>query len=753
VASVAISGDASLASTGSLTISTGAVTSAKILDGTIATSDIAASAITSVTIADSNITNSKLDKSNIPLSGFGAASANVALGDNQITGVATPTTSDAAATKGYVDSQNATDNTLNQGSVIVGDASNEKAALDAKTSGAILVGDGTTVASVAISGDASLASTGSLTISTGAVTSAKILDGTIATSDIAASAITSVTIADSNITNSKLDKSNIPLSGFGAASANVALGDNQITGVATPTTSDAAATKGYVDQATGVNNTLNQGSVIVGDASNEKAALDAKTSGAILVGDGTTVASVAISGDASLASTGSLTINNSAITNSKLDKSNIPLSGFGAASANVALGDNQITGVATPTTSDAAATKGYVDQATGVNNTLNQGNIIVGDASNEKAALDAKTSGAILVGDGTTVASVAISGDASLASTGSLTINNSAITNSKLDKSNIPLSGFGAASANVALGDNQITGVATPTTADAAATKGYVDQATGVNNTLNQGSVIVGDASNEKAALDAKTSGAILVGDGTTVASVAISGDASLASTGSLTISTGAVTSAKILDGTIATSDIAASAITSVTIADSNITNSKLDKSNIPLSGFGAASANVALGDNQITGVATPTTSDAAATKGYVDSQNATDNTLNQGSVIVGDASNEKAALDAKTSGAILVGDGTTVASVAISGDASLASTGSLTISTGAVTSAKILDGTIATSDIAASAITSVTIADSNITNSKLDKSNIPLSGFGAASANVALGDNQITGVGDSYNF
>jgi hypothetical protein len=224
------------------------VSTTTILDGTIATSDIAASAITSVTIADSNITNSKLDKSNIPLSGFGAASANVALGDNQITGVATPTTADAAATKGYVDQATGVNNTLNQGSVIVGDASNEKAALDAKTSGAILVGDGTTVASVAISGDASLASTGSLTISTGAVTSAKILDGTIATSDIAASAITSVTIADSNITNSKLDKSNIPLSGFGAASANVALGDNQITGVATPTTSDAAATKGYVDK-------------------------------------------------------------------------------------------------------------------------------------------------------------------------------------------------------------------------------------------------------------------------------------------------------------------------------------------------------------------------------------------------------------------------------------------------------------------------------------------------------------------------
>ena len=63
------------------------------------------------------------------------------------------------------------DTALATGSVLVGTAGNA-AALDAKTSGQILVGSGTTVASVAVSGDATLASSGALSLA------AQILDGT-----------------------------------------------------------------------------------------------------------------------------------------------------------------------------------------------------------------------------------------------------------------------------------------------------------------------------------------------------------------------------------------------------------------------------------------------------------------------------------------------------------------------------------------------------------------------------------------------
>ena len=55
------------------------------------------------------------------------------------------------------------------------------------------------------------------------------------------------------------------------------------------------------------------------------------------------------------------------------------------------------------------------------------------------------------------------------------------------------------------------------------------------------GSILVSDGANSLTALDAKTSGRILVGNGTTLVSVAVSGDATLAASGALTIADGAV--------------------------------------------------------------------------------------------------------------------------------------------------------------------------------------------------------------------
>ena len=100
------------------------------------------------------------------------------------------------------------------------------AALEA---GKLLVGDFDNVPlAVSMSADATIASSGAVTISNDAITTVKLLD--------------------TNVTNAKLDKTNIPLSGFGEAVANVALGANKLTGVLDPTQDQDAATKKYVDE-------------------------------------------------------------------------------------------------------------------------------------------------------------------------------------------------------------------------------------------------------------------------------------------------------------------------------------------------------------------------------------------------------------------------------------------------------------------------------------------------------------------------
>ena len=71
--------------------------------------------------------------------------------------------------------------------------------------------------------------------------------------------------------------------------------------------------------------------------------------------------------------------------------------------------------------------------------------------------------------------------------------------------------------------------------------------ATGIN--------VTGEVDMDTLKMPDNTAGKVLVGDGTSYEEVAVSGDATLASSGALTIGTGAVTSAKIADNTIVSAD------------------------------------------------------------------------------------------------------------------------------------------------------------------------------------------------------
>ena len=189
------------------------------------------------------VTNTKLDKVNIPLSGFGAASADVALGSHKLTGVADPISNQDAATKAYVDTEVTAINTLADGTIYLGNTSN--VATEVTMSGDVTINNAGLTAI-----GASKVLTGNIldgTIVVGdlandAVETAKIKDANVTTAKIATDAVTTDKIAAGAVTNAKLDKANIPLSGF-AAAADVALGSNKLTGVADPISNQDAATK------------------------------------------------------------------------------------------------------------------------------------------------------------------------------------------------------------------------------------------------------------------------------------------------------------------------------------------------------------------------------------------------------------------------------------------------------------------------------------------------------------------------------
>jgi hypothetical protein len=96
-----------------------------------------------------------------------------------------------------------------------------------------------------------------------------------------------------------------------------------------------------------------------------------------------------------------------------------------------------------------------------------------------------------------------------------------------------------------------------------------------VNETVGQitaaGQILIGDGTASLAALDVKTSGRIIVGNGTTGVSVAVSGDATLSAAGALTIANDAINAAKIAANAVGSSEIAADAVGSSELADNAV--------------------------------------------------------------------------------------------------------------------------------------------------------------------------------------
>jgi len=405
---------------------------------------------------------------------------------------------------------------LTEGNLLLGDASNVAVVTDFSTDTQIGVGDGTTFASVAMSGDATLANTGALTIAALAVDNGKVsASAAIAYSKLAALTEGNILLGDNSNVAVVTDFSTDTQIGVGNGTtfASVAMsGDATLANTGALTIAALAIDNSKVATAAAIAWTkmaaLTEGNLLLGDNSNVAVVTDFSTDTQIGVGNGTTFASVAMSGDATLANTGALTVAALAIDNGKL--------------AALAVDNAKVATAAAIAYSKLAA--------------LTEGNILLGDNSNVAVVTDFSTDTQIGVGNGTTFASVAVSGDATLANTGALTVAALAIDNGKL--------------AALAVDNAKVATAAAIAWSKMAA--------------LTEGNLLLGDNSNVAVVTDFSTNAQIGVGDGTTFNSVAMSGDIAIDNAGATTIQASAVDESMISPNTL-------TGLVAADVADANV--------------------------------------------------------------------------------------------------------------------------------------------------------------------------------------
>ena len=329
------------------------------------------------------------------------------------------------------------------------------------------------------------------------------------------------------------------------------------------------------------------------------------------------------------------------------------------------------------------------------------------------------TSGKILVGDGTSYQEVAVSGDATIASNGALTLSSSAVENSMLAGS---------------IDDSKLATISTAGKVDIGALE--IDGATDIGADLADADlIIVDDGANgtERKSTFTRVKKLIYTG---------LSSDLTASASGAVTIANSAITTAKIgadavdgtkiaddsinsehfVDGSIDTAHIADANVTTAKLADDAVTTAKITDANITTAKINDS----AVTNAKLAGSIADTKLNTISTAGKVDIgaleiDGATDigaDLVDADLLIVDDGANGTERKSTFTRVKKYIHS-------SVSGDATVSDSGVLTIANDAVEQSMIADDAVGADQLASSAVVTASIVDDNVTTAKIADLNI----------------------------
>lgn len=330
--------------------------------------------------------------------------------------------------------------------------------------------------------------------------------------------------------------------------------------------------------------------------------------GEIYIGNTTGLAkTVPVTGDVLFDLDGVTTIQNNSVSNSKLDKANIPLSGFGSPQADIDMNSNKLTGLATPSDGADAVNKSYSDAAdTALSKriTVNKDNIALANGKIITLRDSVKAN----------IVNISTLRDSVKADIANINTLRDSVKNTMTD----------IASGKTRIKELSDTAIA-QIALNYARSKATSDSLNYLYKTgkmsLANYSILMGGANDTARTIKFATAD-FSISDSVYIANEAImpkhiSGITTNGTAGEILVSKGNGTfewQGKFSGGM--SDDLQEGYFWTGNSSDKAVA---VDKSSIPLSGFGDAAADVSLGTHKLTNVLNPTVNQDAATKKYVD--------------------------------------------------------------------------------------------------------------------------------------